>query len=57
VRIQLGPLYNVKDKANNGYLGVTEPISLSGPSEKYVLQTAAVEEVGFGFSFIFFLSP
>ncbi|KAK3139130.1 hypothetical protein QOZ80_5AG0378260 [Eleusine coracana subsp. coracana] len=33
-----------KGKSNNGYLGVTEPISLSGPTEKDVLQTAEVEK-------------
>jgi poly(A) polymerase len=38
-----------KAKANNGYLGVTEPISLSGPSEKDILQTTEVEKVGFVF--------
>ncbi|XP_062179753.1 nuclear poly(A) polymerase 1-like [Phragmites australis] len=31
-------------KSNNGYLGVTEPISLSGPTEKDVMQTAVVEK-------------
>ncbi|KAL6619990.1 hypothetical protein ACP70R_035129 [Stipagrostis hirtigluma subsp. patula] len=31
-------------KNNNGYLGVTEPISLSGPTEKDILQTAEVEK-------------
>ncbi|KAK3148034.1 hypothetical protein QOZ80_3BG0289790 [Eleusine coracana subsp. coracana] len=33
-----------KAKASNSYLGVTEPISLSGPTEKDVLQTAEVEK-------------
>lgn len=33
-----------KAKNNNGYLGVTEPISLSGPNEKDLLQTAEVEK-------------
>lgn len=35
-----------KAKSNNGYLGVTEPISLSGPTEKDLMQTAEVEKVG-----------
>jgi hypothetical protein len=34
-------------KANNGYLGVTEPISLGGPTEKDVVQAAEVEKVRF----------
>ncbi|TVU18640.1 hypothetical protein EJB05_00870 [Eragrostis curvula] len=33
-----------KGKAGNGYLGVTEPISLSGPTEKDVVQSAEVEK-------------
>ncbi|PWZ16021.1 Nuclear poly(A) polymerase 1 [Zea mays] len=33
-----------KVKNNNGYHGVTEPISLSGPTEKYLMQTAEVEK-------------
>ncbi|AQK63941.1 Nuclear poly(A) polymerase 1 [Zea mays] len=36
-----------KAKNNNGYLGVTEPISLSGPTEKDLMQTAEVEKHGF----------
>ena len=36
----------LKVKNNNGYHGVTEPISLSGPTEKYLMQTAEVEKVG-----------
>jgi poly(A) polymerase len=32
-------------KSNTGYLGVSEPISLSGPTEKDVIQTAEVEKV------------
>jgi hypothetical protein len=35
-----------KVKNNNGYHGVTKPISLSGPTEKYLMQTAEVEKVG-----------
>jgi hypothetical protein len=35
-----------KAKASNGYLGVTEPISLSGPTDKDLVQTAEVEKVG-----------
>ena len=35
-----------KAKNNNGYLGVTEPISLSGPTEKDLMQTTEVEKVG-----------
>ncbi|CAM0876109.1 unnamed protein product [Alopecurus aequalis] len=31
-------------KSNPGYLGVSEPISLSGPTEKDVIQTAEVEK-------------
>ncbi|KAE8805798.1 Poly(A) polymerase [Hordeum vulgare] len=31
-------------KSNTGYLGVSEPISLSGPTEKDVVQTAEVEK-------------
>ncbi|XP_066395489.1 nuclear poly(A) polymerase 1-like [Miscanthus floridulus] len=33
-----------KAKNNNGYLGVTEPISLSGPTEKDLMQTTEVEK-------------
>ncbi|ONM30622.1 Nuclear poly(A) polymerase 1 [Zea mays] len=33
-----------KVKNNNGYHGVTEPISLSGPTEKYLMQTVEVEK-------------
>ncbi|KAF8668975.1 hypothetical protein HU200_052187 [Digitaria exilis] len=33
-----------KAKNSNGYLGVTEPISLSGPTEKDLVQTAEVEK-------------
>ncbi|KAJ1294291.1 hypothetical protein BS78_01G134900 [Paspalum vaginatum] len=33
-----------KAKNNNGYLGVTEPISLSGPTEKDLKQTAEIEK-------------
>ncbi|KAG2647282.1 hypothetical protein PVAP13_2KG580200 [Panicum virgatum] len=33
-----------KAKNSNGYLGVTEPISLSGPTEKDLKQTAEVEK-------------
>ncbi|ONM02840.1 Nuclear poly(A) polymerase 1 [Zea mays] len=33
-----------KVKNNSGYHGVTEPISLSGPTEKYLMQTAEVEK-------------
>ena len=36
-----------KAKNSNGYLGVTEPISLSGPTEKDLKQTAEVEKVVF----------
>ncbi|RLM86059.1 nuclear poly(A) polymerase 1-like [Panicum miliaceum] len=36
-----------KVKNSNGYLGVTEPISLSGPTEKDLKQTAEVEKHGF----------
>jgi poly(A) polymerase len=32
-------------KNNAGYLGVSEPISLSGPTEKDLIQTAEVEKV------------
>ena len=32
-------------KSNTGYLGVSEPISLGGPTEKDVVQTAEVEKV------------
>jgi hypothetical protein len=35
-----------KAKTNNGYLGVTEPISLSGPTDKDLMQTTEVEKVG-----------
>uniref|UniRef100_R7W411 Poly(A) polymerase n=1 Tax=Aegilops tauschii TaxID=37682 RepID=R7W411_AEGTA len=31
-------------KSNPGYLGISEPISLSGPTEKDVIQTAEVEK-------------
>ncbi|CAL4940194.1 unnamed protein product [Urochloa decumbens] len=33
-----------KAKNSNGYLGVTEPISLNGPTEKDLMQTAQVEK-------------
>lgn len=36
---------------NNGYLGVTEPISLSGPTEKDVVHTQEVEKVGVWISY------
>ena len=55
MRVQLLPLCNTamsKAKASNGYLGVTEPISLSGPTEKDILQTAEVEKVRFGYQII-----
>lgn len=35
-----------KTKNSNGYLGVTEPISLNGPTEKDLMQSAEVEKVG-----------
>jgi poly(A) polymerase len=33
-----------KSNNGNGYLGVTEPISLSGPTEKDVVRTQEVEK-------------